>query len=63
MGSALGDAMGELAFRLPAEAQLKSHVNATDRLRYTDDTVMAGAYVGRDGLAARWVRNRETYPA
>ena len=40
-GSTLGDAIGEVAFRLPEETRLKEHIAETDCLRYTDDTAMA----------------------
>ncbi|MEE8272643.1 MAG: ADP-ribosylglycohydrolase family protein [Alphaproteobacteria bacterium] len=41
VGSALGDAIGELAFTVPSEDRLRATVDATDRLVYTDDTAMA----------------------
>lgn len=41
VGSALGDAIGELAFASPGESQLRAAINATDTLIYTDDTAMA----------------------
>ena len=41
VGSALGDAIGELAFRQPDRDQLRAEVNTADVLRYTDDTAMA----------------------
>ncbi len=41
VGSALGDAIGELAFRGLGEAGLRSAITQTDALIYTDDTVMA----------------------
>ncbi len=41
IGSALGDAIGELAFRYPQEALLGSALNQASLLRYTDDTAMA----------------------
>jgi poly(ADP-ribose) glycohydrolase ARH3 len=41
VGSAVGDAIGELAFRYPDERQLRRQVNSADVLRYTDDTAMA----------------------
>ena len=48
VGSALGDAIGEMAFRLPDEAGLRSLIARLDprtdpaaRLIYTDDTAMA----------------------
>jgi len=41
VGSALGDAIGELAFASPDESQLRAAINATDTLIYTDDTAMA----------------------
>jgi poly(ADP-ribose) glycohydrolase ARH3 len=41
VGSALGDAIGELAFRGLGEAGLRSEIAKTDALIYTDDTAMA----------------------
>jgi len=41
LGSALGDAIGELAFRFPGEGRLRAAVAAAPILRYTDDTAMA----------------------
>jgi poly(ADP-ribose) glycohydrolase ARH3 len=41
VGSALGDAIGELAFRFPTRAGLLAEVDRQDRLVYTDDTAMA----------------------
>ena len=41
IGSALGDAIGELAFSYPEKAPLLSKVDQTPLLRYTDDTAMA----------------------
>jgi poly(ADP-ribose) glycohydrolase ARH3 len=41
VGSALGDAIGELAFRRPGEESLRAEVASRDRLIYTDDTAMA----------------------
>ncbi len=41
VGSALGDAMGELAFRDGDSAQLNAHIDCLDTLLYTDDTAMA----------------------
>ncbi|MEE8144577.1 MAG: ADP-ribosylglycohydrolase family protein [Kiloniellales bacterium] len=41
IGKALGDAIGELAFAMPAEAALRRHVAKADVLVYTDDTAMA----------------------
>ena len=41
LGVALGDAIGELAFRSPEEAGLRSQIAHTDPLIYTDDTAMA----------------------
>lgn len=41
MGSALGDAIGELAFRYSGEARLRSEIARSDILTYTDDTAMA----------------------
>jgi len=41
VGTALGDAIGELAFRVPEETELRARVAHTDALLYTDDTAMA----------------------
>jgi poly(ADP-ribose) glycohydrolase ARH3 len=41
VGTALGDAIGELAFRRPTKAGLLSAVEDADTLVYTDDTAMA----------------------
>jgi poly(ADP-ribose) glycohydrolase ARH3 len=41
LGSALGDAIGELAFRFPTRAGLLAEVDRRETLVYTDDTAMA----------------------
>ncbi|MBS3816494.1 MAG: ADP-ribosylglycohydrolase family protein [Candidatus Thermoplasmatota archaeon] len=41
LGSALGDAVGELSFECRDEGELKAKLREKDRLRYTDDTAMA----------------------
>jgi poly(ADP-ribose) glycohydrolase ARH3 len=41
VGSAVGDAIGELAFRFPAADRLQAAIAAASLLRYTDDTAMA----------------------
>ena len=41
VGSALGDAIGELAFRYPERELLSSRIDQPDELIYTDDTAMA----------------------
>ena len=41
LGSALGDAIGELAFRFPEQGRLRAAIAAAPVLRYTDDTAMA----------------------
>ncbi len=41
VGSALGDAIGELAFRYPEQKTLFAVVARLEELRYTDDTAMA----------------------
>ena len=41
IGSALGDAIGELAFRRPTRERLLAEVGRRERLVYTDDTAMA----------------------
>ncbi len=40
-GSALGDAIGEIAFRVTQENNLRAYIEDADTLRYTDDTAMA----------------------
>ncbi|MBW1691637.1 MAG: ADP-ribosylglycohydrolase family protein [Deltaproteobacteria bacterium] len=41
IGSALGDAIGELAFRYRSEDDLRSQLDQLNELRYTDDTAMS----------------------
>lgn len=41
VGSALGDAIGEMAFLYPQKERLCSNVDRFSELRYTDDTAMA----------------------
>jgi len=41
VGSALGDAIGEMAFRAHKEADLRTKIAQRDTLVYTDDTAMA----------------------
>ena len=41
VGSALGDAIGELAFRGLGEAELRTEIERRSKLVYTDDTAMA----------------------
>jgi len=41
IGSALGDAIGELAFRFRSKSRLEAEVQNSELLRYTDDTAMA----------------------
>ncbi|MBW1816823.1 MAG: ADP-ribosylglycohydrolase family protein [Deltaproteobacteria bacterium] len=41
VGSALGDAIGELAFYYPEKRSLLEAVSRASQLRYTDDTAMA----------------------
>jgi len=41
IGSALGDAIGELAFRYRTEGDLRSRLEQLNELRYTDDTAMS----------------------
>ena len=41
VGSALGDAIGELAFRVPQKERLLTHLDRVSEYRYTDDTAMA----------------------
>lgn len=40
VGAALGDAIGELAFRCPERARLYAEIERSGGLRYTDDTAM-----------------------
>jgi poly(ADP-ribose) glycohydrolase ARH3 len=55
-GSALGDAIGELAFRIPDEARLRERIDATEEFVYTDDTAMA------IGLAQSLLARRQIDP-
>jgi poly(ADP-ribose) glycohydrolase ARH3 len=41
VGSALGDAIGEMAFRWPGEERLRTWLSGASELAYTDDTAMA----------------------
>jgi poly(ADP-ribose) glycohydrolase ARH3 len=41
IGSALGDSIGELAFRFHSKTRLDTEVQNSELLRYTDDTAMA----------------------
>lgn len=41
LGNALGDAIGELAFRIPGKTRLRNEIGQVETLRYTDDTAMA----------------------
>jgi len=41
LGSALGDAIGELAFRYSTEDALRASITNSETLQYTDDTAMA----------------------
>ena len=41
IGSALGDAIGEIAFRWRGEAELRAEIARSDVLIYTDDTAMS----------------------
>ena len=41
VGSALGDAIGEIAFQYPDRKKLSAMVERLEVLRYTDDTAMA----------------------
>ena len=41
MGSALGDAIGQLAFRVSQKERLLAHLDRVSKYRYTDDTAMA----------------------
>jgi poly(ADP-ribose) glycohydrolase ARH3 len=66
VGSALGDAVGELSFSYPAKELLTSRLKLVTQLRYTDDTAMAIALaesliregcVDQDKLGARLREN------
>jgi ADP-ribosylglycohydrolase len=46
VGSALGDAIGEPAFRRPVEAVLRAGIAQRQVLVYTDDTAMAVQLLG-----------------
>lgn len=46
VGSALGDAIGELAFLYPERERLCSNLERVSELRYTDDTAMAIGIAG-----------------
>jgi poly(ADP-ribose) glycohydrolase ARH3 len=71
IGSALGDAIGELAFHYPERNRLSNAVEGAAELRYTDDTAMAiglatslvnkGCLDGQD-LGETWRRNFEQEP-
>jgi poly(ADP-ribose) glycohydrolase ARH3 len=41
IGSALGDAIGEMAFMMPLRERLEAVIQEQPKLRYTDDTAMA----------------------
>ena len=47
VGSALGDAIGEIAFQHPDWERLNEVISEKSLLRYTDDTAMAIAPRGR----------------
>lgn len=57
IGSALGDAIGELAFRHRDESRLRSAIEQAELLRYTDDTAMALGLA--ESLAARGCLDQE----
>lgn len=57
IGSALGDAIGELAFRYPDQNRLKAAVRQAETLHYTDDTAMALGLA--QSLAERGVLDQE----
>ena len=71
VGSAIGDAMGELAFQFPERNELTAVAERVAALRYTDDTAMAiglatslvvkGTLEGRD-LGETFQRNFEKEP-
>ena len=62
IGSALGDAVGELAFRYPQEHLLSSTLEQTSLLRYTDDTAMAiglaESIIEKNGIDERHLGDR-----
>ena len=57
IGSAVGDAIGELAFRHPDQETLEATLNRAEILRYTDDTAMALGLA--ESLAERGVLDQE----
>ncbi|MDI6854949.1 MAG: ADP-ribosylglycohydrolase family protein [Deltaproteobacteria bacterium] len=57
IGSALGDAIGELAFRFPDRNRLESAVKQAKILHYTDDTAMALGLA--ESLAERGLLDQE----
>jgi poly(ADP-ribose) glycohydrolase ARH3 len=57
IGSAVGDAIGELAFAHPEENRLRAAVGRAEVLRYTDDTAMALGLA--QSLAERGVLDQE----
>ncbi len=56
LGSALGDAIGELAFRFPEAGRLRAAIAAAPLRRYPDDTAMAM------GLAESLAEKRDLQP-
>lgn len=57
IGSALGDAIGELAFFCPDQASLEAALRQAEVLRYTDDTAMALGLA--ESLAERGLLDQE----
>jgi poly(ADP-ribose) glycohydrolase ARH3 len=57
VGSALGDAIGELAFRHPDKISLEAAIHRAGILRYTDDTAMALGLA--ESLAERGILDQE----
>jgi len=71
VGSALGDAIGELAFLYPERERLCSNLGRVSELRYTDDTAMAIGMaesiikeggIDQNGLGKTFSRNYQREP-
>ena len=71
LGSALGDAIGELAFRYPEKNELAAVIESLQELHYTDDTAMAiglatslvsRGHLDRQHLGETFRRNFEQEP-
>jgi ADP-ribosylglycohydrolase len=63
VGSAIGDAIGEIAFFYPEKDELLKEVARVKELIYTDDTAMAvalpGAYLGVEAIPEAWRKKLE----